>query len=151
MAPTQDALYRELDIDPDLSWSERDLPERERTKHVHRLHPYLGKYIPQLVEELFRRHVPARGRVLDHNRWLGGAELDLVVRRGRVLAFVEVKSKSGDGFGDPFEMVTPVKIARIRRATELWLLLHPELAELDVRFDVIAERAGKIEHLPDAF
>ena len=36
-----------------------------RTKHVHRLHPYLGKYIPQLVEELFRRHVPARGRVLD--------------------------------------------------------------------------------------
>ena len=89
--------------------------------------------------------------MLDHNRWLGGAELDLVVRRGRVLAFVEVKSKSGDGFGDPFEMVTPAKIARIRRATELWLLLHPELADLDVRFDVIAERAGKIEHLPDAF
>ena len=65
MAPTQDALYRELDVDLDLSWSERDLPERERTKHVHRLHPYLGKYIPQLVEELFRRHVPPRGRVLD--------------------------------------------------------------------------------------
>ena len=39
--------------------------ERERTKHVHRLHPYLGKYIPQLVEELLRRHVPAGGRVLD--------------------------------------------------------------------------------------
>jgi putative endonuclease len=89
--------------------------------------------------------------VLDHNRWLGGAELDLVVRRGRVLAFVEVKSKSGDGFGDPLEMVTPVKIARIRRATELWLRLHPELEHLDVRFDVVAERAGKIEHLPNAF
>jgi putative endonuclease len=90
-------------------------------------------------------------RVLDHNRWLGGAELDLVVRRGRVLAFVEVKSKSGDGFGDPFEMVTPVKIARIRRATDLWLRFHPELEGLEVRFDVIAERAGKIEHLPNAF
>src|SRR5439155_16173207 len=63
VAPTQDAIYAELDAD--LSWSERDLPERERTKHVHRLHPYLGKFIPQLVEELFRRHVPARGRVLD--------------------------------------------------------------------------------------
>jgi putative endonuclease len=90
-------------------------------------------------------------RVLDHNRWLGGAELDLVVRRGRVLAFVEVKSKSGERFGDPFEMVTPVKVARIRRAAELWLRLHPELGGLEVRFDVLAERAGKIEHLADAF
>jgi hypothetical protein len=63
VAATQDVLYAALDLD--LSWSERELPERERTKHVHRLHPYLGKFIPQLVEELFRRHVPAGGRVLD--------------------------------------------------------------------------------------
>ncbi len=63
MGVTQEDLYAGLDLD--LSWSERDLPERERTKHVHRLHPYLGKYIPQLVEELFRRHVPRGGRVLD--------------------------------------------------------------------------------------
>src|SRR5438105_10628807 len=63
MASTQDALYRRIDLD--LSWSERDLPERVRTKHVHRLHPYLGKFIPQLVEALFERHVPGGGRVLD--------------------------------------------------------------------------------------
>jgi hypothetical protein len=63
VAVTQEQIYAGLDLD--LSWSERDLPERLRTKHVHRLHPYLGKYIPQLVEELFRRHVPANGNVLD--------------------------------------------------------------------------------------
>src|SRR4029453_9245375 len=63
MAPTQDALYAELDLD--LSWSERDLPERVRTKHVHRLHPYLGKFIPHLVEVLPERYVPRGGRVLD--------------------------------------------------------------------------------------
>jgi hypothetical protein len=63
VAPTQDTLYAEIDLD--LSWSERDLPERERTKHVHRLHPYLGKFIPQLVEVLLARYVPAGGRVLD--------------------------------------------------------------------------------------
>jgi hypothetical protein len=63
MAATQEQLYAGLDLD--LSWSEKELPERERTKHVHRLHPYLGKYIPQLVEELFRRHMPVKGRVLD--------------------------------------------------------------------------------------
>ena len=37
-----------------LNWREVDLPEKERTKHVHRLHPYLGKFIPQLVEIFLR-------------------------------------------------------------------------------------------------
>jgi DNA methylase len=63
VAPTQDALYAGLDLD--LSWSERELPERERTKHVHRLHPYLGKFIPQLVEALLGRYVRPGGTVLD--------------------------------------------------------------------------------------
>ena len=89
--------------------------------------------------------------VLDANRWLAGAELDLVVRRGRTLVFCEVKSKSGEGFGDPLEMVDERKVARVRRAAAAWLAAHPELDGLDVRFDVIAERAGRIQHLPDAF
>ena len=63
MAATQEALYGELDLA--LSWSESDLPERERTKHVHRLHPYLGKFVPQLVEAMLDRYVAPGGRVLD--------------------------------------------------------------------------------------
>lgn len=46
-----------------LNWYERDLPERLRTKHIHRLHPYLGKYIPQLVEIFLRKYRP--GTVCD--------------------------------------------------------------------------------------
>ncbi len=46
-----------------LNWRERDLPEWERTKHVHRLHPYLGKFVPQLVEIFLRKYQPTR--VLD--------------------------------------------------------------------------------------
>ena len=66
MAPTQSALYGELAAaDLHLSWSEAELPERERTKHVHRLHPYLGKFVPQLVEALLGRYVGPGGRVLD--------------------------------------------------------------------------------------
>jgi DNA modification methylase len=65
VAPTQAALYREIAPDVQLSWSEAELPERERTKHVHRLHPYLGKFIPQLVETLLARYVRLGGRVLD--------------------------------------------------------------------------------------
>lgn len=41
-----------------LNWRERDLPERARTKHVHRLHPYLGKFVPQLVEIFLRKYRP---------------------------------------------------------------------------------------------
>jgi len=63
VAQTQDALYAQIDLE--LSWSERELPERERTKHVHRLHPYLGKFVPQLVEALLERYAPRGGHVLD--------------------------------------------------------------------------------------
>jgi hypothetical protein len=63
MSRTQAALYADLDLD--LSWSEQDLPERERTKHVHRLHPYLGKFIPQLVEVLLARYFRRGQHVLD--------------------------------------------------------------------------------------
>ena len=65
MAPTQAALYGGLSDELHLSWSEQELPERERTKHVHRLHPYLGKFVPQLVEALLGRYVAVGGRVLD--------------------------------------------------------------------------------------
>ncbi len=65
MSATQESLYGGLEFDAGLSWSERELPQRLRTKHVHGLHPYLGKYVPQLVEELLHRYVPRGGRVLD--------------------------------------------------------------------------------------
>lgn len=48
-----------------LNWCEKDLPERERTKHVHRLHPYLGKFIPQLVEIFLRKYFSPGQTILD--------------------------------------------------------------------------------------
>ena len=48
-----------------LNWREADLPERERTRHVHRLHPYLGKFIPQLVEVFLRKFFDRGQTVLD--------------------------------------------------------------------------------------
>ncbi len=48
-----------------MNWREHDLPERERTKHVHRLHPYLGKFIPQLVEIFLRKYSSPGQTVLD--------------------------------------------------------------------------------------
>jgi putative endonuclease len=90
-------------------------------------------------------------RILGKNVWIGGYELDLVVRRGRRIAFVEVKSKSGERFGDPLEMVTPEKQRRIRRAAEAWLAAHPELAGLEASFEVVAVRGDRLERLRQAF
>jgi len=57
---------RELDIEQiNLSWTEQELPQKLRTKHVHGLHPYLGKFIPQLVEIFLRHYFEPGQRVLD--------------------------------------------------------------------------------------
>ena len=103
-------------------------------------------------EQKARRHYRLRFyRILGANVWIAGYELDLVVRRGRRLAFVEVKSKSGDRFGDPVEMVGPEKQRRIRQAAEAWLAAHPKLAGLEASFEVIAVRGGRLERLRQAF
>ena len=103
-------------------------------------------------EQRARRHYRLRGyRILGENVWIGGYELDLVVRRGRRLAFVEVKAKTGTGLGDPLEMVTPEKQRRLRRTAESWLALHPECRGLECRFDVVAVRGGRVECLREAF
>ena len=90
-------------------------------------------------------------RVLGANVWAGGHELDLIVRRGRQLRFVEVKEKRGPAFGDPREAVTEEKQRRVRRAAAAWLAAHPELSQLQLGFDVVAVREGRLERLGDAF
>lgn len=98
------------------------------------------------------RHYRLRGwKLLGRNVWIGGNELDLVLRRGRQLVFVEVKAKEGARYGDPFEMVTEEKQRRLRRAAEAWLVAHPGLSEVHVRFDVAGIRAGRLELLRQAF
>jgi putative endonuclease len=90
-------------------------------------------------------------RVLAGNVWIGGSEIDLVLRRGRQLVFCEVKAKGSARHGDPFEMVGPEKQRRLRRAAEAWLAANPELARLEVSFDVVAVRGGRLEQLRQAF
>jgi putative endonuclease len=90
-------------------------------------------------------------RILATNAWVGGYELDIVVRRGRRLIFCEVKEKGGKRFGDPLEMVDDEKQRRLRRAADGWLAQHPEAAGLRVSFDVMAVRSGRLERVAEAF
>jgi hypothetical protein len=74
---TQATIYDGLDgeVDRELSWSEQELPQHQRTRHVHALHPYLGKFVPQLVEAFLARHVQPGQVVCDP---FGGSGTTLV-------------------------------------------------------------------------
>jgi putative endonuclease len=104
------------------------------------------------AERRARLHYRLRGyRILETNAWAGGHELDVVARRGRQLVFCEVKAKLGEGYGEPAEMVGPEKKRRLCRAAETWLARHPELAGLEVRFDVVTVTPGGLKRMVDAF
>ncbi len=83
-------------------------------------------------ERVALRHVEARGwQVLDTN-WRGTeGELDIVALDGDVLVVVEVKTRSGLGYGHPAEAVTPRKLTRIKRLTGQWLTVFRERLAAD--------------------
>lgn len=82
-------------------------------------------------------------------------ELDVIVRDGATLVFVEVKARRSTGQGRPAEAVGPAKQRRLTRLALAWLAQNPRWRDAPVRFDVIAltGRPGSwhIEHIPDAF
>src|SRR5215210_4111825 len=108
---------------------------------MRRTRPSSPRRLGPEAERRVRLHYRLRGwSVLAANARAGGNELDVVVRRGRKLVFVEVKARSGSGFGDPWEAVGPEKARRVRRAAEAWLAARPELHELEVAFEAVAVR-----------
>ena len=77
-------------------------------------------------------------------------EIDIVARRGRVLAVVEVKAR--DSFAEAVEAITPSQRARITRAARLFLASRPGLTDLAVRFDVLVITPWRLPvHLIDAW
>lgn len=91
-------------------------------------------------------HYRLRGyRVLGANVRAGGFELDLVVRRGRRLVFVEVKERARDGYGGPLGAIGPEKRRRVRRAADAWLAAHPELEGLDVALEAVAITGRRLD------
>jgi putative endonuclease len=69
-------------------------------------------------------------------------EIDLVMRRGRTVVFVEVKQRPNEA--EALDAVTARGRQRIARAAEYWMSGHPEAAGLDFRFDVIVALPGRL-------
>jgi putative endonuclease len=89
-------------------------------------------------------------RVIARNVRTPVGEIDLIVRRGGVLAFVEVKVR--DGLAGAAEAIRPAQQARIHNAAVVFLARRPDLADLILRFDAVLVVAGRWpQHLPDAW
>ncbi|MCK5586741.1 YraN family protein [Candidatus Bipolaricaulota bacterium] len=101
-------------------------------------------------EEEACRFLKERGyRILARNWRTRMGEVDIIAREGGILVFVEVKARSGDGFGGPEAAVDSAKQRRII-STALSFMEVTQCA-LPMRFDVVAVRPGKVCLYQDAF
>ena len=110
----------------------------------------------RIGERLAARHLQSLGyTILERNFRFGHREIDLIVRRGDTVAFVEVKARKGCGYGHPLEAITALKRREVERVARRWLQRHGR-PWLRYRFDAVAVvveagTAPAIEHIPNAW
>ena len=77
-------------------------------------------------------------------------EIDLIMKRGRTIAFVEVKARALQR--DALESVGLQSERRIADAADLWLAKHPAASGLNLRYDMVLVQPWRLpRHVPDAF
>jgi putative endonuclease len=108
------------------------------------------------AEELAARHLEQQGlAVVARNFRARCGELDVVCSLGNLLVVVEVRARSRPDRGRPGATLTPVKLRRVVRATQLFMRRFPRFAQHSVRFDVIEvtgdELQPQLRWLPAAF
>ncbi len=106
-------------------------------------------------EDAAARYLQNQGmKIVERNLRTPVGEIDLVVKSRGILAFVEVKTRRGIGFGSPGEAVGPRKQRQIVQ-TAKWYLNDKPHKGLQPRFDVVAVIVSgetfQIEHIPNAF
>lgn len=88
--------------------------------------------------------------IIDRNWRCPIGELDLVAVDGDETVFVEVKTRSGEAYGHPFEAITPAKLSRLRRLAFAWCDARGERRRIRVdAISVLAPKGGVVvvEHL----
>lgn len=94
-------------------------------------------------------HLQKRGlRLVESNFRCKCGEIDLILRDGEVLVFVEVRQRAARNHGGAAASITPTKIRRMVRAAETYLLRFPRVPPC--RFDVVAIDGNQIDWLRDA-
>ena len=107
-------------------------------------------------ERLALAYLTSCGWCIEAHRFrLGRHDVDLVIRRGRLVAFVEVKTRRSERFGSALEAVPWRKQQALARVASLWVLRHGRRLD-EYRFDLVTVHVGPsgpptIEHLADAW
>lgn len=110
----------------------------------------------QSGEETVIRYLEKNGyTILIKNYRCKIGEIDIIARDGADLVFIEVKTRSGLGYGSPAAAVTIRKQRQITRAAQ-WYLAEQQLFDAPARFDVISVLCGEanlpqIDHINNAF
>ena len=123
--------------------------------------PHLGRVTQatntfgELGERIAARWLERGGwKVLARRFRSGRRDIDLVVERDGTIAFVEVKSRTGDAFGDPVEAVHRRKQRSLTCSAQVWIDRHGRSGE-SYRFDVVGvllrEKRVFVRHVPGAF
>lgn len=98
------------------------------------------------AEQAAADYLVARGLALvARNYSCRGGEIDLILRDGASLVFVEVRERAGGGFGGAAASITATKQARIRLAAQHYLSRHG--LDLPCRFDAVLIQGGRLEWL----
>lgn len=97
-----------------------------------------NRAVGEYGERLACRYLTDRGlTVIDRNWRCRDGEIDVVALDGEQVVVVEVKTRTGLGFGHPVEAVLPRKVARLRRLAVAWVRAHPEHRGRGLRVDVV--------------
>ena len=113
-------------------------------------HNELGKLGEEKAVEFLEK---AGYEILERNWVFQKAEIDIIARKGEIVAIVEVKTRSSIDFGLPQEFVKPKKIQLLVKAVNEYITIND--LDVEVRFDIIAIHKSTngfvIEHLESAF
>ncbi len=102
------------------------------------------------AEDQACRTLRERGYLIVARNWrTRRGEVDIIARDGDVLVFVEVKARSGSGFGGAEAAVGPAKRRRLAAAAAAFLAANR--CELASRFDVVALEGNRVRIVRDAF
>jgi len=110
----------------------------------------------EVGENVACRWLMSRGyRILTRNFHARRGELDIVAQKDSVIAFVEVKTRTGGETGQGACSVGAAKQFHLRKAAEAWLAVNRWAENMWIRFDVVevclSEHSARILYIPGAF